>query len=85
MIASILPNKKQVTLLFYTIIILILYSIVIYYNRSGFHNIETVLDSIYFSFTTFLSVGYGDMYPLSNMSKLIIISKYLVMLYFLYL
>jgi hypothetical protein len=37
----------------------------------------TILDSLYFSLMTVATVGYGDIYPISNLAKLLVMSEIL--------
>ena len=38
----------------------------------------SVIDSVYFSVTTFTTTGYGDIYPISNSSKIFVASEMII-------
>jgi hypothetical protein len=53
-------------------------------NSNFFHgDIKSVFDLIYFSCITVTTVGYGDIYPISNLSKLIVMIELAFGLWFL--
>ena len=39
-------------------------------NPEAFSHPLRVLDSLYFSFVTYITVGYGDIYPVSSLAKI---------------
>ncbi len=45
-----------------------------YLLRSEFHNLNTIGDAIYYSVVTYSTVGYGDIYPITNVAKYFVIS-----------
>ena len=49
-----------------------------YYLRHGFSNLKTWTDAVYFTIVTFGTVGYGDIYPLTEHTKFFTISMILV-------
>jgi len=49
-----------------------------YSNVFTDNKILSVVDSVYFSVTTFTTTGYGDIYPISNSSKMIVASEMIV-------
>lgn len=46
--------------------------------------IELIINSMYFSVITFLTIGYGDIYPTSIISKIVVISEVIGMFYLMY-
>ena len=38
----------------------------------------SVIDSVYFSVTTFTTTGYGDIYPISSSSKIFVVSEMII-------
>lgn len=54
---------------------------------SNFNLIEIsklLIDSIYFSLTTFTTIGYGDISPISTFSRIVVIFEIVSMMYLLY-
>ncbi len=49
-----------------------------YYLRSQFSNLKTFADAVYFTMVTYSTVGYGDIYPVTQESKFFTISMILV-------
>lgn len=83
MLGLLLINKKESLILLYVFSIIITYGIIFWIFKKNFKNLNTLLDGIYCSATTFFSVGYGDIYPTTYYGKLLVLSKYLFMLLFL--
>ena len=77
-------NNKAYLTLRLTLISIFFYTI-IYFLISEKHMIHTnitkgykLIDSFYYSFVTQSTVGYGDMVPVTNLSKLITVSQIFV-------
>jgi len=83
MLGLLIINKKENIILLYVLSIIIAYGIIFWIFKKNFKSLNTLLDGIYFSATTFFSVGYGDIYPLTYYGKLLVLSKYLFILLFL--
>jgi len=49
------------------------FSVWFYFERENIKGLETFFDSIYFSFITITTLGYGDMLPNSKMTKFYVI------------
>jgi hypothetical protein len=75
-------NKNHIQLVYFAFILIIIYALIYWYNRSNFKNLNTLLDGFYLSSTTFFSVGFGDILPNNNFAKILIMSNYLFMLLF---
>ena len=78
MILSIHSGK----LLFYVIIATI-YAFIYYLYRdelNGLSKRSSFLDCWYFSFTTFSTVGYGDISPKTNIMKVIVLTQQMILL-----
>lgn len=45
-----------------------------YLLRNEFKNLSTISDAIYYSIVTYSTVGYGDIYPVTNTAKYFVIS-----------
>lgn len=45
-----------------------------YLLRHEFKNLNTITDAIYYSIETYSTVGYGDIYPITNTAKYFVIS-----------
>lgn len=69
-------RKNLLKLYIFTIIF---YSL-IYYNMGKKHiqSNGTYVDSLYFSTTIMATVGFGDIVPISNIGKLIVMSQQLI-------
>lgn len=50
-----------------------IYEIVIFYDENSFNNLKEgdLASSIYFSFVTMTTLGYGDVYPLTGLAKFV--------------
>jgi len=53
----------------------IFYMIMLIVNPQSFNNIQKPSDSVYYSFTTLTTLGYGDITPASTHAKLLSISE----------
>ncbi len=49
-----------------------------YLMRAHFQGINTMIDSTYFTFVTYSTVGYGDIVPLDSSAKLFVVSMILI-------
>ncbi len=49
------------------------YASIFYSERENIKGLDTLFDSIYFSFVTITTLGYGDMIPLTDMTKFYVI------------
>ena len=49
-----------------------------YFLRSEFHGLNSITDRLYFTIATYSTVGYGDIYPITNTSKLFVISMIII-------
>lgn len=56
-----------------TVIFAVWYRFISLYNPEAFSKSLEVMDSFYFSVVTLLTVGYGDIIPISNMAKALVI------------
>ncbi len=68
--------------LFY-ILVAAIYAKIYYQYRDQFNGLSddsSYLDCFYFSFTTFSTVGYGDISPKSDLTKLIVLSQQIILL-----
>lgn len=68
--------------LFY-ILVAAIYAKIYYQYRDQFNGLSddsSFLDCFYFSFTTFSTVGYGDISPKSDLTKLIVLSQQIILL-----
>ena len=45
-------------------------------------NVHSVIDYIYFSFITSVTIGYGDLYPTNNMAKMVVILHSMIFMVF---
>lgn len=76
-IKRILTSTIKFYIPFVTIIVLLFGVLYYYYGTLEFSNNTDVLDSFidnfYFSAVTFFSVGYGDIYPTTELTKIIVI------------
>lgn len=52
------------------ITIIILCALLYYFSNGMINNVDTVIDSIYFSVVTITTLGYGDMLPCTNWGKM---------------
>ena len=70
--------------LFVSYILFIIFYAAIYYYISYPHINKkiNIVDSLYFSSTTFTAVGYGDILPVSNLAKIICITQQLILILF---
>lgn len=61
------------------LIFALLYGITgVYLLRSNFNNVQTINDALYFSFITYSTVGYGDMYPTTTIAKNLVITMVII-------
>ncbi len=64
-------------------IVVTIYANIYYKYRTQFNGLNeksTYLDCFYFSFTTFSTVGYGDISPKTDLTKIIVMSQQVVLL-----
>ncbi len=61
-----IKNDKDFRLLFFFILILLISSTIFYSNVENW----TVIDALYFSVMTMSTVGYGDLTPTTDISKI---------------
>lgn len=69
-------NTVQVLLIF-----AIWYKFISIHFPASFSVALNGLDSFYFSFTTFLTVGYGDILPLSNVARILVVFQSAIFFY----
>ena len=81
---SIKSNLLKVT---YFVTITLIYGIIYYYltrgendHFNGLDSNSTIIDCFYFSFTTFSTVGYGDISPKSTLARCLVVSHQMIML-----
>ena len=72
------------TVLFHFLCIIV-FAIIYYYIQSHFqgivkHDRKTILDYIFFSTTIQSSVGITDIYPVTNIGKIVVILQQLIMI-----
>ena len=76
--------KKIFNLIFANLVIVVFYAILYQQLKSdhfiGLDKNSTFMDCLYFSCTTYSSVGYGDISPKSNIAKLIVMSQQMLLL-----
>jgi len=73
---------KTKKLIFY-ITISIIYALFYYKYKTEFNGLDnksTFLDCFYFSFTTFSTVGYGDISPATQFAKKLVMSQQIILL-----
>ena len=78
-------DKESFDFVFKGIIFIFVLNVLLMVNTDGFSNVSNkesnkVLDGIYFS-STISTVGYGDIYPVKNWSKCIVILEQLLIMY----
>ncbi len=61
-----IKNDKDFKFLFFFILVLIIGATIFYTSMEGW----SVVDSIYFSTMTMSTIGYGDLVPTTNISKI---------------
>lgn len=54
------------------------YSIIFYFDPQAFHIFQGELDLLYFSYVTLVSLGYGDIVPVSELARLAATSEGIV-------
>ncbi|HEX8270489.1 MAG TPA: potassium channel family protein [Flavobacterium sp.] len=75
--------RRSVLLLYFNYLEIVFAFAVIYGGLDLLsHNATTVVDFIYFSFVTSATIGYGDIYPITDMGKLIVGFQSIVFLIF---
>ncbi|MEI6821425.1 MAG: potassium channel family protein [Bacteroidota bacterium] len=80
--------RRSLTMLFINYVEIGLgYSVVYYYLNAtiiGFFNVKLVsaLQAIYFSFTTSATIGFGDIHPLTNLGRILVLTQ--VALFFIF-
>tara|TARA_B100001758_G_C18240649_1_gene520351 strand:+ start:443 stop:775 length:333 start_codon:yes stop_codon:yes gene_type:complete len=67
-----------VTLIYGAIYYLLSRSEIDHFN--GLNSNSTMIDCFYFSFTTFSTVGYGDISPKSTLAKCIVVTHQMIMM-----
>ncbi len=75
-------NIKTKKLIFY-VTVSIIYALFYYKYRTEFNGLNdksTYLDCFYFSFTTFSTVGYGDISPSTKFAKILVMSQQILLL-----
>lgn len=77
-------NKIQKLIIVYSIIAII-YGFIYFFikgnnNFNGLTEYSTLIDCLYFSFTTTSTVGYGDISPKSQIAKIIVITHQIILL-----
>lgn len=80
-----ISKSRSFILLFINYIEINLSFALIYYWLGCIKGLESKFDSIYFSFVTFTTLGYGDFLPASAEAKFTVIIEVLVMLMFVFL
>jgi hypothetical protein len=80
-----ISKARSFILLFINYIEINLSFAIIYYWLDCVEGLESKFDSVYFSFVTFTTLGYGDFLPISSGAKLTVIIEILVMLMFVFL
>jgi hypothetical protein len=79
------PFEKLFFITIFTILFGIFYYLISIYDENSFNEKLTVSDSIYFSTTTILTLGFGDFYPKSNLSRLLVaLQGYLFLILIIY-
>ena len=81
-------NEKNIKKLFYYIIVTVFYAVIYFLlsrnkeieHFNGLNSKSNFIDCLYFSFTTFSTVGYGDISPKSTLAKIIVVSHQIVMM-----
>jgi len=71
-------NVLQIILIFAT-----WYKMISLAIPGAFSHSLSALDSIYFSFITFVTVGYGDIYPINSLAKIVVIGQVALTFYIL--
>lgn len=63
------------------IVFSIWYRLIALINPNAFYGDMTVLNSVYFSVVTFLTVGYGDILPVSSLAKILVLTQNVLTFY----
>lgn len=63
------------------IVFSIWYRLIALINPGAFFGEMTVLNSVYFSVVTFLTVGYGDILPISSLAKILVLMQNVLTFY----
>jgi hypothetical protein len=57
------------------------YQMISLVNPNAFSHPLHILDSLYFSFVTFVTVGYGDIFPISILAKIVTMGQMILTFY----
>lgn len=61
------------------LIFALLYGVIgVYLLRTDFNGVKSLHDALYFCIVTYSTVGYGDIYPITNVAKYFVISMIMV-------
>ena len=76
--------KKAAYLTLFNFVLVFIFACIYYFIREQFNGLNkdsSFLDCIYYSSTTMSSVGYGDIFPITNTSKImVVIQQFLVLI-----
>lgn len=62
----------------WAIAVMVFYAGIFYLSRDGIKGCESFTDAIYFSVITFTTLGYGDIVPITTITKLMVMTEVLV-------